>query len=177
MVITETQVRRIMPNAQNERVKAFVQTFNDWNAKFGISTPLRAVHFIAQVAHETGELKYLEELASGRNYEGRKDLGNTQPGDGVRFKGRGLLQLTGRNNYQAYARSGYCNGDLMAHPEWLAQFPGAMKSALWYWKSRGLNRYADADDVRGVTKVINGGYNGIAYRINYTNIAKGVFGI
>lgn len=177
MKITETQVRRIMTKAPGERLKEFVRTFNDWNTTFGISTPLRAAHYIAQVAHETGELKWLEELSSGKQYEGRKDLGNTKPGDGVKFKGRGLLQTTGRNNYQAYAKSGYCTGDLMSHPEWLAKFPGAQKSSMFYWKSRGLNALADRDDVRGVTKRINGGYNHFPERVMYTNLAKSVFGV
>lgn len=175
MKITETQVRRIMIKAQSDRVKEFVQSFNDWNETFGINTPLRVAHYIAQVAHETGELKWLEELSSGRRYEGRKDLGNTKPGDGVRFKGRGLLQTTGRNNYQAYANSVYCNGDLMSHPEWLARFPGAQKASMYYWKSRGLNAVADKDDVRGVTKRINGGFSHFQERVIYTNLAKSVF--
>lgn len=177
MVITESQVRRIMPSASNDRVKEFVKSFNDWSGEFGINTPLRAAHYIAQVAHETGQLKWLEELASGKAYEGRADLGNTQPGDGVRFKGRGLLQTTGRSNYKAYADSEWCNGDLMAHPEWLAKFPGAQKSSMFYWMKRNLNKWADADDVRGVTKRINGGYNGLAQRMYYLRLAKKVFGL
>lgn len=177
MRITETQVRRIMTNAPNERVKEFVKTFNEWCDTFGINTPLRVSHYLAQVAHETGQLKWLEELSSGRQYEGRLDLGNTKPGDGVKFKGRGLLQTTGRNNYLAYAKSGYCNGDLMSHPEWLAKFPGAQKSAMYYWKTRGLNALADRDDERAVTKRINGGYNGFAQRAYYTRLARKVFGV
>lgn len=177
MVITESQVRRIMPSAPNDRVREFVKSFNDWSGEFGINTPLRAAHYIAQVAHETGQLKWLEELASGKAYEGRRDLGNTQPGDGVRFKGRGLLQTTGRANYQAYANSQYCNGDLMAHPEWLAKFPGAQKSSMFFWLKKGLSALADKDNCRAVTQRINGGYNGYAQRAYFLRITKKVMGL
>lgn len=177
MTITEAQVKRIMPKAMDARVKEFVKSFNDNCDKFGISTPMRAAHYIAQVAHETGQLKWLEELASGAQYEGRKDLGNTQKGDGKRFKGRGYLQTTGRANYQAYANSGFCNGDLMAHPEWLAQQPGCQKSSMYYWYKKKINQWADKDDCRAVTKAINGGYNHYAERAQFTRMAKIVFGL
>ena len=177
MKITEQQIRRIMPKAMSERVKEFVKSFNDYSEQFGIDTPLRVAHYIAQVAHETGELKWLEEIASGQKYEGRKDLGNTQPGDGKRFKGRGYLQCTGRANYQAYQDSGYCVGDLMAHPEWLAKQPGCQKASMWFWKRNNLNKYADADDCRSVTKKINGGHNSYSQRAYHTRVAKTVFGV
>lgn len=177
MRITETQIRRVMPNAQNERVKEFVKSFNEWCDTFGITTPIRVAMYVAQVAHETGELKWLEEIASGKQYEGRKDLGNTQPGDGVRFKGRGYLQCTGRRNYQSYKDSGYCVGDLMAHPEWLSKQPGCQKASMWFWKKNNLNRWADADDAVGLSKRINGGTNGMAQRLYYTRVAKKVFGV
>ena len=99
-----------MGNAKESRIKDFVSSFNTYAEMFGINTPLRAAHYIAQVAHETNELRWLEELASGKDYDtGRKaqQLGNTPQadGDGQRFKGRGYLQLTGRANYKAYASS------------------------------------------------------------------------
>lgn len=180
MQITEAQIRRVMPNAPKERVTGFVDSFNKWAEKFSIDTPLRVAHYIAQVAHETAELKYLEEIASGAAYDTGKlaiRLGNTpeKDSDGQRYKGRGCLQTTGRKNYEAYAKSEYCNGDLMAHPEWLAQFPGAQKSAMFYWKKNMLNRFADRDDTYALTKAINGGTNGLAQRSYYTRVAKRVF--
>lgn len=182
MKITEQQIRRIMPKAMDERVKDFVKSFNDYAEQFGIDTPLRLSHYIAQVAHETGELKWLEEIASGAAYDTgakAKALGNTpeKDGDGQKYKGRGYLQTTGRANYQAYQDSGYCVGDLMSHPEWLAKQPGCQKASMFFWKKNGLNKYADADDCRGVTKKINGGYNGYSQRAYYTRVAKKVFGV
>lgn len=177
MKITEQQLRRAVPAVSNKNLPGFVATFNEWAEKFGVNTPMRVVHYLAQVFHESGNLRYREELASGQAYEGRKDLGNTQPGDGRRFKGRGYIQTTGRANYKAYADSEYCNGDLMAHPEWLAQSPGDQKSSLFFWQRNNLNRYADADDVRGLTKRINGGYNGLANRMYLTRKFKKEFGV
>ncbi len=174
MMITESQIRRIMPKAPENRVTDFVASFNKWADKFGIDTKQRAAGYIAQVAHETLQLIYLEEIASGQQYEGRKDLGNTQPGDGKRFKGRGFLMMTGRANYQEYASSEFCVGDLMSHPEWLSRFPGAQKSAMFYWYKNNLNEYADADDIKGMTRRINGGYNGLAQRQYYYRVAKRV---
>ena len=128
-----------------------------------INTPLRQAHFLAQVGHESGQLRYTEEIASGAAYEGRKDLGNTQPGDGVRFKGRGLIQLTGRANYTAFAQA--CGQDVVANPELVAQKPAlAVDAAVWFWGEHGLNALADKDDVLGITKCINGGTNGLADR-------------
>ena len=177
MLITESQIRRIMPNAKNERVKEFVASFNKYCKQFEINTKLRAAHYIAQVAHETGELRWLEEIADGSQYEDRKDLGNIQKGDGKRFKGRGYLQCTGRANYQNYADSGFCGGDLMSHPEWLAQQPGCQKASMFFWLTNGLNRLADSDNATAVSKRINGGTNGLAQRLYYTRKAKKVFGI
>ena len=172
MVITAEQIKKIMPTA-GTRAQKFVSVINKWSSHFEIDTPLRMAHFLAQVAHESGELLFTKELASGKAYEGRKDLGNTQKGDGVRFKGRGLIQITGRANYAAYAK--YCGFDVVAKPELLEQPVGAVKSAMWYWQTRGLNALADKDDVLTITKRINGGTNGLASRKAYLARAKAVF--
>lgn len=174
MKITESLIRQIAPNVSRVNLPGFVADFNRWSSEFGVTTPLRVAHFLAQVLHESGELRYTEEIASGKAYEWRSDLGNVYKGDGVRFKGRGYLQITGRANYQAYARSKWCVGDLMSHPEWLAKSPGATKSALWFWWRKGLNALADKDDVKAVTRRINGGLNGYAQRLYYYRRAKRV---
>ncbi len=125
-----------------------------------INTPLRQAHFLAQVGHESAELRYTEELASGAAYEGRKDLGNTQTGDGVRFKGRGLIQLTGRKNYIAFGK--FISQNLLEHPEVVATDARlAVDVAKWFWTQHRLNPLADADDVVTITHRINGGENGL----------------
>lgn len=171
MEITAEQIKKIMPTA-GARAQKYVTVINKWSSHFEINTPLRMAHWLAQVAHESGELLFTKELASGKAYEGRKDLGNTQKGDGVRFKGRGLIQITGRANYEAYAK--YCGYDVVAKPELLEQPVGAVKSAMWYWQTRGLNALADKDDVLTITKRINGGTNGLASRKAYLARAKAV---
>lgn len=118
--------------------------------------------FLAQVGHESAELRYTEELASGISYENRKDLGNTQPGDGVRYKGRGLIQLTGRSNYSLCGLA--LDLPLLDQPQLLAQYEAATMSAGWFWDNNKLNSYCDKDDFLGLTKRINGGINGLANR-------------
>lgn len=143
--------------------------------RFGIDTTLRKSHFLGQVAHESREGRYMEELASGRAYEGRTDLGNTQPGDGVRYKGRGLIQLTGRSNYTAYSFARFGDDRAVRNPQMVARLPDAALAAGWYWRVKGLNTIADRDDIRAVTRVINGGYNGLDDRIKCTERAKRLF--
>lgn len=171
MEITADQVRKIMPNA-GTKAGTYVSVINKWSSYFGIDTPLRMAHWLAQIAHESGELRYTKELASGKAYEGRKDLGNTQKGDGVKYKGRGLIQITGRANYQRYAD--YCGYDVVAKPELLEQPVGAVKSAMWYWQTHGLNELADADKFVTITRRINGGTNGLESRRTYLARAKQV---
>lgn len=134
-------------------------------SKFAIDSPLRIAHFLSQLAHESDSFCALEEYASGAAYEGRTDLGNVQKGDGRRFKGRGPIQLTGRANYRAFTKwvrkflpeapNFEENPELVATDQWAAW------SAIYYWETHDLNRYADADDVITVTRVINGGRNGL----------------
>ena len=174
MEITAKQLTDIMPLAQ-KKAATYVPIINKWSPTFDITTPQRMAHFLAQIAHESGELRYTKELASGRAYEGRKDLGNTKKGDGVRYKGRGLIQITGRANYKKYAD--FCGFDVVAKPELLELPLGATKSAMWYWQTRGLNAWADKDDVLTITKRINGGTNGLASRKAYLARAKQVFNI
>lgn len=135
------------------------------------NTAKRQAAFIAQVGHESGGFRYVREIwgptPAQSRYEGRKDLGNTQPGDGFRYMGRGLLQVTGRANYARVAErlAGMACPDFVAHPEALQLPAWAALSAADYWADRQLNRYADADDWKGLTKRINGGYNGLADRL------------
>ena len=174
MEITAKQLTDIMPLAQ-KKAATYVPIINKWSPTFDITTPQRMAHFLAQIAHESGELRYTKELASGRAYEGRKDLGNTKKGDGVRYKGRGLIQITGRANYKKYAD--FCGFDVLAKPELLELPLGATKSAMWYWQTHGLNQQADKDDLQNITKKINGGLNGLADRRKYLERAKQVFNI
>ena len=140
---------------------------------YGITTRLRVCHFWAQAAHECDGFKTMREYASGRAYEGRRDLGNVNPGDGVRYRGRGIFQLTGRANYAAMQKK--IGLPLVAHPE-LAEGPEvALRIACEYWASRGLNAFADRDDITTITKRINGGLNGFADRKAKLAIAKRIW--
>ena len=107
----------------------------------------------------------MEEIASGKAYEGRKDLGNTQPGDGMRFKGRGPIQLTGRANYRAAGKA--LGLDLEHNPKQAASPEVGFRTAAWFWNSRNLNSLRTQGDFRGITKRVNGGYNGLADREAY----------
>lgn len=143
-----------------------------WFPDYGVTdSALRLAHFTAQLIHESGSFRYMEEIASGKAYEGRLDLGNTQPGDGVRYKGRGPIQITGRSNYRRYGSK--IGIDLVRHPE-LAAFPSiGLHLALEYWKATGLNTFADADNVLAITKAINGGTNGLDDRKAHLAKVKG----
>jgi putative chitinase len=166
-------LKGIMPVAQNIKIELYLPHLIENMEKRKIDTPLRRAHFIAQLAHESGGFHYTEELASGAAYEGRKDLGNTRKGDGVRFKGRGLIQLTGRANYRDYGTSIDVNLlDGEAHRTVATDPARAVDAACWFWESRKLNRLADKDDVEAVTRVINGGVNGLADRKAYLARAR-----
>jgi len=168
MAITQEQLAQILPG--NPYLDHWCEALNKILPDYDINTPQREAAFLAQCAHESDQFKTLEEYASGAAYEGRKDLGNTHRGDGVRYKGRGIFQLTGRANYK---RIGDLIGmDLENNPE-LAESPEvSVLTALEYWRSRGLNVFADRDDVRTITYRINGGYNGLDDRINYLKKCK-----
>lgn len=130
--------------------------------KYEIDTPLRQAHFLAQLAHESGSLIYTEELASGEHYENKADLGNVRKGDGVRYKGRGFIQVTGRANYRAYGDE--LKLDLEQSPQLLSVLPYCADSAGWFWAEHSLNIFADKDDILTITKRINGGTNGLPDR-------------
>ncbi|RYM07985.1 glycoside hydrolase family 19 protein [Sphingobium cupriresistens] len=132
----------------------------------------RLAHFLAQVGHESGSFKYMEEIASGSAYEGRADLGNTQSGDGARFKGRGPIQITGRANYRFFGRQ--IGIDLERRPE-IAAYPSiGMHLACAYWSNRNLNGLADKDLLEDITRKINGGLNGLADRKSRLVAMKGL---
>jgi len=171
-LITLEELHRIYPYA-GKRADTFIDPLNDAMAEFDISPHVtREMAFLAQIGHESGQLRYVQEIASGAAYEGRKDLGNTEPGDGVRFKGRGLIQVTGRANY---AKCGDALSlPLLEQPELLEMPRHACRSAAWFWKSRGLNELADKGDFKLITKRINGGFNGYADRLAVFNRAQQV---
>lgn len=174
-MITYEELRQIMPLGVS-RVDKFLGPLNDAMTQYDISTPGRIASFLAQLAHESGELRYVKELASGEAYEGRVSLGNTQAGDGVRFKGRGLIQITGRTNYDNCSIGLFGDLSLLDTPELLEEPRWAAMSAGWFWRSRKLNNLADIGDFKGITRVINGGYNGLADREMYYKRALEVLG-
>lgn len=156
------------------RAQVWARPIADAMRRHGIDTPTRQAAFLAQVGHESGRLRYVREIwgptPAQRKYEGRKDLGNIHPGDGKRFMGRGLIQVTGRSNYAQAAQA--LGLPLLSNPELLEQPQHAAASAGWYWASRKLNRYADSGDFRGLTKAINGGYNGLEDRLRLWEMAQ-----
>ncbi|WP_407653899.1 glycoside hydrolase family 19 protein [Archangium lipolyticum] len=170
--VSLAQLRKIMPNLSQAKAEQYLPHLNKAMAEAGINTPKRQAAFLAQLAHESGEFRYMEEIASGAAYEGRKDLGNTQPGDGKRFKGRGPIQLTGRANYAAAGKA--LGIDLVNNPTRAADPDVGFRTAAWFWNTRNLNTYADAGNFREVTRRINGGYNGLASREAYYNRALDV---
>lgn len=137
---------------------------------YDIATRLRIAHFLGQTCHESAGFRTTEEFASGEAYEGRKDLGNTHTGDGPRYKGRGLLQLTGRVNYQKYGKA--LGVDLEGDPGLAAEPALSLRIACEYWKRRKINEACDRDDLIQVTKLVNGGLNGLEDRRAYTSKAK-----
>ena len=165
MPITAQQLLLILPNA-GAKAGVFAPVLNTAMGKFGIVTPARVAAFIAQIGHESGQLRYVREIwgptKQQAGYEGRKDLGNTVLGDGSKFRGRGLIQVTGRANYAACAEA--LGLDLLKCPELLEEPQHAAMSAAWFWHRAGLNTLADAGDFLLITKRINGGTNGLADR-------------
>ena len=143
-------------------------------AHVGIDTVLRQAHFLAQICEESWGFSDLVEEDSGERYEGAARLGNTRPGDGKRYKGRGFLQLTGRSNYARYSRE--LGMDLLDHPDLAARPDVAVLSACAFWRVHHLNTLADRDDVRAVTHRVNGGFNGLGARTAYLRHAKILLG-
>lgn len=154
-------------------------------ALYAIDSPLRAAHFLAQVGHESLSLTFTRELwgptpAQQRYEPGTVNslaprLGNTQPGDGQRYLGRGFIQITGRSNYAQVSKA--LGHDFVANPADLQADAWPVVSACWFWNSRSLNVNADADDLLGVTRAINGGTNGLDDRRARLVKAKQAFGI
>lgn len=175
MHITEQQLLQIFPNA-GRNAGVFVPALNTAMNRYGIVGTARAAAFIAQVGHESGQLRYLREIwgptAQQAGYEGRADLGNTVKGDGSKYRGRGLIQITGRANY---AQCGEALGlDLVDKPELLELPQHAAMSAAWFWKQKRLNDLADRDQFLTITRRINGGLNGIDDRLELWKTAQAV---
>ena len=175
MPITEQHLLHILPKARTV-AGIFLPALNRAMARWQIDSRMRQAAFLAQIGHESGQLKWVKEIwgptPAQSRYEGRKDLGNTQPGDGKRFMGRGLIQITGRENYR---RTGAALGiPLLDKPELLEQPEWAAASAAWWWANHGLNELADAGEFEQITRRINGGLNGQKERLELWARAKEV---
>lgn len=183
MELTFTILKAIDKAVTKENAALYLPWLNEFMPGFGITSRLRICHFLAQVLHESGHLRYARELASGEAYDtGRlaQKLGNTpeKDGDGQRYKGRGLIQLTGRANYKAFndwlrtfdkvVADVYSNPVIVETPRY------AVLSAVYYWSSRDLNTLADKDLLTAITKRINGGLNGLKQREQLLERAKKV---
>jgi predicted chitinase len=167
-------LRRVAPRANSEILSAIERAATE----YGIDTDLRAAHFAAQALHESGAFRWMRELwgptPQQRRYEAptslARRLGNTQPGDGFLFRGRGIFQLTGRDNYRRFGR--LIDAPLEGRPELAAAPEAAARVAGAYWRERNCNAPADADDLRGVTRRINGGFIGLAHRHRWLVIVR-----
>jgi putative chitinase len=160
--ISPDALRTVCPNLSQADAARIAAGLGEAFHRFGINTERRAAMAVAQWAHESDRFKTSQEYASGSAYEGRKDLGNTQRGDGVRFKGRGRIMVTGRANYAAMAKA--LGLDLLGKPELLAQSPHSELASGQWWKDHDCNSFCDRDDFVGLTRRINGGVNGLADR-------------
>jgi len=179
MSLNLEQLRSICPNLPRVKAELYLPYLNAAMEEDQVNTKLRIAAFLAQGAEENVEFRYLEEIASGDAYEPTsrdpaarrraRRLGNTQKGDGRRYKGRGMFQLTGRDNYRACSSA--LGVDLITRPELAATPQYAFKVGCWYWREKNLNFWADKNDFITVTKKINGGMMGYQSRLKYFNRA------
>ena len=176
LAVTRERLLRLTPSGKADIVDGVAQRFDALAREHDVSTRLRLCHFLAQAAHETDGFRTLEEYGGASyflRYEGRQDLGNTQAGDGIRYHGRGIFQLTGRANYRRLSQ--LLGIDLEAEPERAKEPETSLRVAFAYWTERAINAAADADDSERVTKLINGGRNGLAERARYLAKAKEIW--
>lgn len=176
-MITNLQLKKIIPYSSQANRDKYLPELLKLMPVFGINTSLRCAHFIAQLAHESGSLNYVKELASGAAYDTGNlaiKLGNTpgKDGDGQKYKGRGLIQLTGLANYKAFQKYLGAAPNIITCPELLEQPHLAVMVSCWFWSTRGLNALADRDDLLSITRKINGGTNGLAERTQFLSRAK-----
>lgn len=183
MLLSREQLELCIPKASDRNISRFLSPLNAAMEEFGIVKPLHIAAFLAQVAHETLSLHYVEEIASGSNYEFREDLGNLEfealqvahahgTTTGRFYKGHGLIQVTGYYNHK---KCGEALGlDLVENPRLLCEPINAARSAAWFWWSKDLNTYIDANNFNKTTRVINGGFNGKQDRLNNFKVCKGV---
>ncbi|AWM90598.1 lysozyme [Pseudomonas sp. 31-12] len=181
MPLTEGQLLKILPNARTQ-AGVFISAFNKAMLRFSINTPKRAAAFLAQVGHESGQLQYVRELGS-EQYLSKYDtgtlairLGNTPEadGDGQKYRGRGLIQITGRDNYRQCSLGLFGDDRLLFLPELLEKPQWAAESAAWFWQQNGLNELADRDQFNSITRRINGGLNGLQDRLQLWARARAV---
>ena len=181
MPITEQQLQRIMPNARRQ-AGVFVSALNAAMTRRQVDSPQRQAMFLAQVGHESGELNFVRELG-GDQYLSKYDTGNlaaklgntpAADGDGQRYRGRGLIQITGHNNYLRCSLALFGDERLLHLPELLEQPKWAAESAAWFWWMRGLNALADRNEFEAVTRKINGGLNGLQDRLQLWERARAV---
>ena len=160
LVIPEEVMQIVHPfrRMTDTEIERLTNSINHTGKHYDIDTPLRLSHFIAQLIHESGCFRYVEEIwrdtAAQLGYEGRMDLGNTELGDGYRYRGRGYIQITGRKNYQQFKEA--TGLDVIANPEILTVSPYDMMSGGWFWSTRRLNRFADKDRGEDITYRVNG---------------------
>ena len=181
-MLTDNDLQQIMPRLPQAKRQLYLPFIDRVMEIYEIDTPLRASAFLAQIAHESAELRFMEEIwgptAQQKKYEPPSDvarsLGNTQPGDGFRYRGRGPIQVTGRANYKKYGD--LLGVDLVGNPDLAATPQYAFSTAGLFWKLNGLNELADVQDFVAITKKINGGLNGLADRQRYYEIAKNALG-
>ncbi|MFV8051686.1 glycoside hydrolase family 19 protein [Mycobacterium sp. 48b] len=165
--VTVEELREIVPELSQAKAEEMVGPLNEAMREGGMNTPQRQAAFLSQIAVESDRFNTYEEYADGSDYEGREDLGNTQPGDGTKYKGRGVIQITGRYNYTQMSED--LGVDFVNHPELAATPDYAFKSAVWYWNNHDGNAVADGGNITDITRMVNGGTNNLAERTDYYN--------
>lgn len=170
--MTNEQLRQIATYATLVNINTYAPLLNRYMHNYNICGKLREAAFLATIIHESGHFRYTREIASGAAYEGRKDLGNIYKGDGVKFRGRGLIQLTGRSNYERASKA--LGVDFISNPQLLEQPRYATQVSCWWWADKGLNEIADTGDFRKVTRIVNGGENGWSDRLKLYALAKNI---
>lgn len=176
-LLTPEKIKKIAPTADTKRIKELLPYIIEALIESEIVSLPRICAWLAQVLHESGSFIYNEEIASGAAYEKRNDLGNIYKGDGKLFKGRGLIQITGRSNFTQATKALGVN--FVDNPELASKDEYSPRIAAWFWRSRNLNKYADINTQESfdkITRIINGGTNGKQSRDKYYAKAKQVLG-